>query len=390
MGFEEIPGWLEDRRRDNLYRRRRVVDSPQGPELLVSGKRLLNFCSNDYLGLANDPRVRDAFKQGVDQWGVGSGASHLICGHSRAHHELEEALADFVGRPRALLFSTGYAANMGAINALVSTGDFVFQDRLNHASLLDGGWISRATCAWFEHCDAADLQRQLADLEGAAGRRLVVSDGTFSMDGDSCGLDSLLAAVRPHGGWLMIDDAHGLGVHGDKGCGVVDPRRYGTDDVPVLVGTLGKAFGTAGAFVAGEDSLIELLIHKARNYVFSTALPSAVAVATRTSLELAIAEEWRRDHLRALIAQFRAGVGDIGFQLGVSTSPIQPLLVGAPERALQISAALEDRGVLVSAIRPPTVPEGTSRLRITLTAAHTSEHVDRLLEALHGACDANA
>ena len=382
VNFADIPQWLEARRQSNLYRQRRVVENPQGRELQVSGRRLLNFCSNDYLGLANDPRVREAFKQGVDDWGVGSGASHLICGHTRAHHELEEALADFVGRPRALLFSTGYAANMGAINSLVGVGDFVFQDRLNHASLLDGGWISRATVAWFEHGDTGDLARQLHSVAAQSGGKLVVSDGIFSMDGDACAVDQLIQVAREHSAWIMIDDAHGLGVYGENGCGLVDPRRYSTGDIPVLVGTLGKAFGTAGAFVAGEASLIELLVHKARNYVFSTALPSAVAVATLRSLEIAIDEEWRRDRLRALIQQFREGLQNIGLAVGSSHSPIQPLVVGAPETAVQFSAALEQRGILISAIRPPTVPEGTSRLRITLTAAHTPGDVDRLLDAL--------
>jgi 8-amino-7-oxononanoate synthase len=385
VSFDDIPLWLAERREQNLYRRRRVVESPQGRELLVSGKRLLNFCSNDYLGLASDVRVLEAFKLGADTWGVGSGASHLICGHTRAHHDLEEALADFVGRPRALLFSSGYAANMGTINSLVGAGDFVFQDRLNHASLLDGGWISRAAFSWYDHADAGDLQRQLQDVTAADGRRLVVSDGTFSMDGDCCPLTELVKAARQQNAWVMIDDAHGLGVCGNQGRGLVDPDNYSTRDVPVLVGTLGKAFGTAGAFVAGEDSLIELLIHKARNYVFSTAIPSAVAVATQKSLEIVIEENWRREHLHALIRQFKAGVKTLGFELGASDSPIQPLVVGAADRAVQLSERLEQAGILISAIRPPTVPEGTSRLRITLTAAHTTQDVDRLVDALGAA-----
>ena len=387
VSFDDIPKWLVNRQKNDLYRRRRVVENPQGRELRVAGKRLLNFCSNDYLGLASDPRVSEAFKSGVDRWGVGAGASHLICGHTGAHHELEEELAAFVGRPRALLFSSGYAANMGTINSLVSEGDWVFEDRLNHASLLDGGWISRAKFTWFEHHDAGDLARQLTASNGVAGRRLVVSDGTFSMDGDTCALDELIAVAGAHGGWVMIDDAHGLGVHGKNGCGLVDPERYTTRDVPVLVGTLGKALGTAGAFVAGEESLIELLIHKARNYVFSTAIPSAVAVATSKSLEIAATEGWRRVHLEALIGRFTAGVANIGLGFGGSTSPIQPLIVGPADRAVRLSLALEERGILVSAIRPPTVPDGASRLRITITAAHTDEDVDRLLDALAGTCD---
>jgi len=386
LSFSDISRWLDDRRRQSLQRRRRVVESAQGPTLQVEGRQLLNFCSNDYLGLANDPRVREAFKQGVDEWGVGAGASHLISGHTRAHHALEEALADFVGRPRALLFSSGYAANMGTINSLVSVGDHVFEDQLNHASLLDGGWISRAEFSWFAHNDPADLQRGMAELSGTSGRRLVVSDGTFSMDGDTCDLDALIEVAAAHDGWLMIDDAHGFGVSGHQGRGLVDPLRYGTDDVPVLVGTLGKAFGTAGAFVAGDEALIEMLIQRARNYVFSTALPSAVATATLKSLELVAEEQWRRDHLQALVTRFRAGVAAHDCDLLPSDSPIQPIVVGDPNRALSLSAHLEGLGMLVTAIRPPTVPEGTSRLRITLTAAHTEAHVDRLVEALGQGC----
>lgn len=364
-----------------MYRRRRVVESAQSRELIVDGRALLNFCSNDYLGLAGDHRIADALAAGASKWGTGSGASHLICGHTTAHHELEEALADFTGRPRALLFSTGYAANMGAINGLVTSGDSVFEDRLNHASLLDGGWISRADFQWYDHADAKDLDKRLGECAGAR-RKLVVSDGTFSMDGDVCPLEEVVDAARGHGAWVMIDDAHGLGVHGRGGCGLVDPARFGTDEVPVLMGTLGKALGTFGAFVAGSDDLIELLIQKARSYIFTTALPSAVAVATLASLQIVREEAWRREALAAHIARFRAGAAELGLSLLPSSSPIQPVVVGDPARAVELSAQLEERGLLITAIRPPTVPEGTSRLRITLTAAHREADVDRLLEVL--------
>lgn len=376
-----IRGWLEDLGRRTMYRRRRIIESPQSRELRVDGRRLLNFCSNDYLGLAGDPRVAAALANGAAKWGTGSGASHLVCGHTAAHHELEEALAAFVGRPRALLFSTGYAANMGAINALVTAGDSVLQDRLNHASLLDGGWISRADFQWYEHRDVQDLDKRLAERSGSR-RRLVVSDGTFSMDGDRCPLADVVETARAHDAWVMIDDAHGLGVHGPEGGGLVDPARYGTADVQVLMGTLGKAFGTFGAFVSGSEDLVELLIQRARSYVFTTALPSAVAVATLESLRIVRAESWRRDHLAALIARFRRGASELGLSLLDSQSPIQPVVVGDPGRAVELSRALEGRGLLITAIRPPTVPEGTSRLRITLTAAHREADVDLLLDAL--------
>jgi 8-amino-7-oxononanoate synthase len=383
--FDDIPATLAVLQKRQLYRRRRVVETPAGRELLVDGRRLLNFCSNDYLGLAADPRVCAAFKAGVDRWGVGSGASHLVSGHTAAHQELEAALADFTGRPRALLFGSGYAANVGTISALLGQRDQVFEDRLNHASLLDGGWLSGAGFEWYEHADTADLAGRLEAHRSSSGRKLVVSDGTFSMDGDLCPLDDLIDLAKQHGAWLMIDDAHGMGVHGAQGCGVVDPARQGRDEVPVLVGTLGKAFGTAGAFVAGSDALIELLVQRARHYIYTTAMPAALAVATLESLRIARAEEWRRIRLAEHVARFRQGASQLGLQLLPSATPIQPLLVGASGPTLQLAAALEARGVLVGAIRAPTVPAGTARLRITFSALHESADVDLLLDALAAA-----
>jgi 8-amino-7-oxononanoate synthase len=381
-GFADLHRYLDGMRARDRYRQRRTLDSPQGREVVVEGRRLLNFCSNDYLGLASDPRIGEAFKNGIDRWGTGTGASHLVCGHTAAHEALELALAEFTGRPRALLYSSGYSANVGVVNALLSMGDFVFEDRLNHASLLDGGWISRATFAWFDHLDTAQLAGALDAVSEAPGRRLIASDGTFSMDGDQCPLDDTIDIVKRHRAWIMIDDAHGMGVHGREGVGLVDPQRYSTDDVPVLIGTLGKAFGTAGAFVAGDEGLIETLIQRSRNYIHTTAMPSALAAATLASLEIARTEEWRREHLAHLVDHFRAGASTLGFSVMPSTSPIQPLVVGDPARALALSNALEARGCLVVAIRPPTVPEDTARLRITLTAAHKASDVDFLLDAL--------
>ena len=360
--------------------------------VVVDGREVLNFCSNDYLGLAADPRIAAAFKAGVDRWGVGAGASHLVCGHTTAHHELEEALADFTGRERALLFSTGYGANLGVINALVGAHDRVYEDRLNHASLLDGGWISRADFSWYAHADMRDLEAQLAASKDPAQRSLIVSDGTFSMDGDLCPVAELVALARHSSAWLMIDDAHGIGVHGSQGRGLVDPERFNSADVPVLMATLGKAFGTFGAFIAGDEAMIEFLIQRARNYIYTTAIPSAVAVATLRSLETVAAEDWRREHLAGLIRQFRSGAKQLGLALLPSDTPIQPIVIGAPGRVMAISAALEERGMLITAIRPPTVPPGTSRLRVTLTAAHQPEDVDQLLAALAevGAADEEA
>ena len=382
QGFDDLHRHLDGLRARSLYRRRRTLDSPQGREVVVDGRRLLNFCSNDYLGLAGDPRVREAFKAAIARWGTGAGASHLVCGHTAAHEALEFALAEFTGRPRTLLYSSGYGANVGVINALLSMGDFVFEDRLNHASLLDGGRISQATFLWFDHLDTVHLERELDAVADATGRKLIASDGTFSMDGDQCLLDDTIAIAKRHRAWIMIDDAHGMGVHGHQGVGLVDPQRYSTDEVPVLIGTLGKAFGTSGAFVAGDEGLIETLIQRSRNYIYTTAMPSALAAATLASLEIARAEEWRREHLARLIDRFRSGASTIGFSGTPSESPIQPLVVGDPARALAMSGALEERGFLITAIRPPTVPAGTSRLRITLTAAHEASDIDQLLEAL--------
>lgn len=376
-----MPATLAALAKKQLYRQRRTVDSPVGRELVVDGRRLLNFCSNDYLGLAADPRVSAAFKAGIDRWGVGSGASHLVSGHTAAHAELEAALAEFTGRPRALLFGSGYAANVGTLSALLGPRDQVFEDRLNHASLLDGGWLSGANFEWYAHADTADLAIRLGAVQ-AGRRRLIVSDGTFSMDGDLCPLEQLVALAKQHAAWLMIDDAHGMGVHGIGGCGVVDPSRHDCSDVPVLVGTLGKAFGTAGAFVAGSETLIETLIQRARHYIYTTAMPAALAVATLESLRLAQSEAWRRERLAGHVARFREGAAQLGLQLLPSATPIQPVIIGASAATMALGAALESRGVLVGAIRQPTVPAGTARLRITFSALHESADIDSLLAAL--------
>jgi len=378
--FDDIPGRLDKLERRSMYRRRRVIESPQGRELVVDGQRLLNFCSNDYLGLASDDRIRQALKHGVDRWGVGAGASHLVCGHTAAHHELEDALAEMTGRPRALFFSSGYAANLGVINALVGARDCVFEDRLNHASLLDGGWISRAKFEFYDHLSVDDLDARLDQSDG--DRRLIVTDGVFSMDGDRSPLADLTSVADRHAAWLMVDDAHGFGVIGEHGAGSVDPEVFDTRQVPVLMATLGKAVGTSGAFVAGDDSLIEFLIQRARNYIYTTALPAAVAVATLTSLNIVKSENWRREKLAELISRFRLGIRELGVDLLPSDTPIQPVIVGNADAVLAASRALETRGFFITAIRPPTVPQGTSRLRITLTAAHTNEDVDRLVSAL--------
>ncbi len=353
---------LQARRDQQLYRSRLVVDGPQGVSVRVNGRDYLSFCSNDYLGLANHAEVVSAFHRGVDEYGCGSGAAHLITGHSRAHHALEEELADFVQRPRALLFSSGYLANLGVMAALLGRGDRVFEDRLNHASLLDAARLSRARLVRYQHNDVAGLASSLA--ASPACETLVATDGIFSMDGDMAPLADLSAVAAGHDAWMMVDDAHGLGVLGPQGRGSVAQAGLGLNEVPVLMGTLGKAFGTFGAFVAGGDELIETLIQQARTYIYTTATPPAVASAARAALQRVRADDWRREHLQRLIGIFRCGARQLGLTLCDSDTPIQPLLVGSAGRALQLSLALREQGILISAIRPPTVAEAASRLRL--------------------------
>ncbi len=370
---------LETRRAAGLYRQCLTLESAQGPVVRLAGRDYINFCSNDYLGLAAHPRVIASLRAAAERWGVGSGASHLVCGHSGPHRELEETLAAFTGRPRALLFSSGYAANTGVLQALLQPGDTVLQDRLNHASLLDGGLHSGARLRRFAHNDCADLARKLGAAPGPA---LVAVDGVFSMDGDTAPLAELAATCASHQAWLMVDDAHGFGVHGASGAGSLQAAGLTERDAPVLMATLGKALGTSGAFVAGSELLIEALIQSTRNYIYTTAMPPALAAASLTALQLLGEEAWRRTHLEQLIDLFRRGAEQSGLPLMASSSAIQPLLVGDPERAMRLSLRLRERGFLISAIRPPTVPTGTSRLRITLTAAHSPEQVTALLDAL--------
>lgn len=376
----KLAAQLLERQHARLYRRRQVLESPQGVEVRLDGRRYVNFSSNDYLGLANHPRVIKAMVEGAQRWGAGSGAAHLITGHSQPHHALEEELAEFTGRPRALLFSTGYMANLGVVSALLGRGDTVYEDRLNHASLIDAGILSRAKLRRYQHADAADLLGQLNT--NAQGNKLVVTDGVFSMDGDLAPLAVLVDTCQQTDAWLMVDDAHGLGTLGKRGGGSLEYFNLDTTAVPILIGTLGKAFGTFGAFVAGSEALIESLIQLARSYVYTTALPPAVAEATRASLQLIKTQSWRREKLQAMIKRFRHGAGELGLPLMESLTPIQPLVLGEAARALQVSQQLREQGFLISAIRPPTVPEGTARLRITFSAEHEAHQVDCLLAAL--------
>ncbi len=371
---------LAERKTANLYRTRRLLSSPQTPHVIIDGKNYTAFCSNDYLGLANDPTVITAFNNAANKFGVGSGASHLVAGHSYEHHALEEELAAFTGRERALLFSTGYMANLGAITALVGQGDAIFEDRLNHASLLDAGLLSGARFQRFLHNDVKNLQSRLE--KSTANRKLIVVDGVFSMDGDCAPLPEIAALAKKNNAWLMVDDAHGFGCLGQHGGGCAEHFGLSQNELPILMGTLGKSFGTFGAFIAGSETLIETLIQFARPYIYTTAMPPAIAAATRVSLRLLQNESWRREHLQQLITHFRNGAEKLGLQLTNSTTPIQPIIIGDETKALAMSEALATRGILIIAIRPPTVAAGSSRLRITFSAKHTIAQVDDLLSAL--------
>jgi 8-amino-7-oxononanoate synthase len=379
---------LDQRRQQGLYRYRKLLDSAQGVRVQINGRTYVSFCSNDYLGLANHSKVVEAFKRGADRYGVGSGASHLLTGHSRAHHQLEEELAAFTGRERALVFSSGYMANLGLLSALAGKGDFVLEDKLNHASLIDGGLLCGARFRRYLHGDAASLEKQLirtgkqAHDKTAYGRKLVVSDGVFSMDGDLAPLSQLSQIAKQHGAILIVDDAHGFGVLGEQGAGCAEYFDLDQQQLPVLMGTLGKALGTAGAFVAGSESLIDYLIQFARPYIYTTALPSAVAEASRCALKLLTDEGERRERLHQHIAFFSQAAVQRGIPVLPSVTAIQPVMIGDNQRVMQIAQQLEQTGLLAGAIRPPTVPVGSARLRITLSADHTQTEIEDLLDTL--------
>lgn len=364
-------------------RQRRTVTArePGGTRVAVDGRECVAFCSNDYLGLADHPHVVAAFCEGARHWGVGSGASHLVSGHDAEHHALEEELAEFVARPRALLFSTGYMANLAVASVLIGRGDHVLEDRLNHASLLDAGLASGARFARYAHGDVLALQKKLQRASPVA-QTLVMTDGVFSMDGDVAPLREIASACRSVDAQLLVDDAHGFGVLGATGAGSVEDAVLGMDDVPILMCTLGKAVGTFGAFVAGSTVLIESLLQQARTYIYTTALPPAVAAASRAALRVMHDEPARRERVLAHAARFRAGLASLGLAAIPSRTPIQPVVVGDSAAALAASDALLELGYWVPAIRPPTVPVGTARLRFTFSASHTDTQVDQLLDAL--------
>ena len=378
--MQNLSAALAVRKQQQLYRTRQTLEGAQGVLVQIDGHEYLSFCSNDYLGLANHPRLIEALKEGAGRFGVGSGAAHLVTGHSYAHQALEEDLAAFTGRPRALLFSTGYMANLGVVSALAGRGDCVFEDRLNHASLIDAAALSHARLIRYPHNDTLKLQKKMSAV--TKGVRLIASDAVFSMDGDCAPVAGLARLATDNDAWLLVDDAHGFGVLGENGRGWFLDQLSEVPDNALLMATLGKGLGTFGAFVAGSEDLIETLIQQARTFIYTTAPPPAIAWATRTALQLVREGDHLRERLRELVQRFRNGANELGLPLMPSETPIQPLLVGDAGAALSLSDRLRACGLLVTAIRPPTVPTGSARLRITFSAAHEPAHVDRLLETI--------
>jgi len=377
--FSALASELAGLEANGLRRTRRVLETPQSARVTVDGRNYVAFCSNDYLGLASHPELIEAAREGAAKYGVGAGASHLVLGHTKVHHAVEDALAAFVGLPRALLFSTGYMANIGIVSALVGRGDAVFADRLNHASLNDAALLARAEFRRYPHLDLAVLDGQLA--ASRARRKLIVTDAVFSMDGDLADVPNLLRLCQRHDAWLLLDDAHGFGVLGRGGRGT--PAHFDVRSPRLIyMATLGKAAGVFGAFVAGEVDLVETLVQSARTYIYTTATPPLLAHVLIRSLELIEREGWRRERLRALVEGLRGRLKPGRWRLADSTTPIQPLVIGGNVETMAVSAELASKGLLVPAIRPPTVPRGTARLRISLSAAHEMADVERLARVL--------
>ena len=380
--LEHLKSALEKRKTDGLLRQRRLLDSPQAEHIVANSQKYLSFCSNDYLGLANHPALVAAMQKAAGDSGVGSGASNLITGHHRYHDNLEKQLAKFVGLPAALLFSTGYMANIGVLGALVGRNDAIFADKLNHACLNDGSYYSLAEFNRFAHNDVAALESLLKD--SIAKHKLIAVDAVFSMDGDLAPLPEYLALCEKYDAYLYIDDAHGFGVLGEHGEGSLTHFNLKSPRI-IVMATLGKAAGVAGAFVAGEQVVIDYLIQTAKSYVYSTPAPPALSATLSASVNLIEQGDDLREHLRRLIAYFKDNLHCKKWQLMPSITAVQPLLVGSNQEALSLSEYLQTLGILVPAIRPPTVPVDTARLRISLSAAHTLDDIKALIAAIHQA-----
>ena len=372
---------LDRLREEHRLRSRMIRSSAQQIEPVIQGRKVLSFCSNDYLGLANHPRIIERYVRAAGEHGVGSGASHLVTGHHTSHHALEEELAEFMGCERALLFSTGYMANLGVVSALANRTSILFEDRLNHASLIDAAVLARAQLKRYAHLDTDELQQKLMAV--ADRPKLIATDGVFSMDGTVSRVDKLQELARTCDAQLVIDDAHGIGVLGRDGKGCTEGRLAGDT---IVVGTLGKAFGTFGAFVAARQEVIDWCVQRARSYTYTTALPPSLAEAARTGLQLIREEPWRREKLQTLVAYFRKCATQMALPITSSVTPIQPVILGSSAAALQASQALFDENIMVQAIRPPTVPKHQARLRVTFSATHTEAHIDQLIESLAKNC----
>ncbi len=380
MIWEELTRQLQLLSENNLLRQRKTLESACGTQAVINGRKILAFCSNDYLGLASHPALADAICESARRWGTGSGGSHVVSGHMGPHDTLEKALATFVGAERALFYSTGYMANVGIVPTLVGRGDAVFADRLNHASLIDAAQLSRAEHRRYAHNDMQQLEKMLAASD--ARHKLILTDAVFSMDGDLAPLKVLMELAGRYDAWLVVDDAHGFGVLGREGRGSLDHAGLPFSPRLVYVGTLGKAAGVSGAFVAGSETVIEWLMQRSRSYVFTTATSPIMASAILAALELIRSGDDRRRHLQALIGRLQRGLDGSKWELLSSFTAIQPVVIGENDAVLNVSAELEKRGIWVPAIRPPTVPKGRARLRISLSAAHTHEQVDRLVDTL--------
>lgn len=375
--MKDLAGALDKLKHENLFRERKLASSPQQIEPIINGQKVLSFCSNDYLGLADHPKVVKRFTMAAEESGVGSGASHLITGHHDSHAALEEELAEFLGCEKVLLFSTGYMANLGVVSALANRNSTIFADKLNHASLNDAAILSRAKLCRYTHRETDQLEKNISSDKN--NDKFILTDGVFSMDGTVAPVSELQSLSKKYHARLIIDDAHGIGVLGNQGKGCSE-NLLSNDDI--LIGTLGKAFGTFGAFVAANKETIEWIIQKANSYIYTTALPPAIAEATRASLDLIKQEAWRREHLQELINYFQDQCKQASIDVSTSNTPIQPIILGSSETALAVSTKLLAAGILVPAIRPPTVPNNTARLRITFSAAHKKTHLDRLIEVI--------
>ena len=380
MIWDELDTSIAQLAAEGLLRRRRTLDAPCGPEAVVDGRRVIAFCSNDYLGLANHLSVVEAARQAAERWGVGSGASHVVSGHLWPHAELEERLAAFVERERALYFTTGYMANLAIVPTLMERNDAIFADKLNHASLIDAARLTHAEHIRYPHFDLDTLARRLEQSQ--ARRKMILTDAVFSMDGDLAPLPELFALAERFDAWLVVDDAHGFGVLGPGGRGSL--AHFGLPPSPrlILMGTLGKAAGVSGAFVAGDRRVIDWLMQRARPYIFTTASSPMIPVALLASLDLIASGDERRAHLQRLIVRLKTGLADLPWRLLPSQTAIQPLVIGGNDAAVQLAERLFKRGLWVPAIRPPTVPMGTARLRISLSAAHSEEQIDTLIGVL--------